>query len=273
MAATPFYYFRPADNVADTATATWQTGTADSSYPVANAVDFGYAKIAAPAKITGVTGALMLDFGSAQRVDYVLLWHNLDAALACAVQMHATNSWGTPTVTTSPTIPAKRADGYTRKVGVDLRGVSGYSTGGFRYLRVNISGTNSVPVGLKVMAFSGVRQLSRGFLLSLEDVEQQTAIQMQTDARVPWAYDLTSAPRSLRGSSILSDTDAESVREWFRACAGPVRPTVIVPYPTGTDAWLVRWTSDGLTTRRRLADVNEVSLSFDEITAGDPEWT
>lgn len=271
MAATPFYYFRPSDNVAPNATVT-TSGTEDTSYPLTNLADLTYAKLAAPAKLTGTSGAFILDFGSAQRVDYVVLWHNFDASLAVAVQMNATNSWATPTVTTSPTIPAKRADGYTKKVGVDLRSVSGYSTGGFRYLRINVSGTNSVPVGLKVLAFSSVRQLSRGFLLGLEDIEQQTSIQMQTDARVPWAYDLSSAPRGLRGKSILSDTDAESVREWFRACAGSVKPTVVVPYPSGTDAWIVRWASDGLTTQRRLADVNEVSLAFDEITAGDPEW-
>ncbi len=272
MASVPFFYFRPADNVADTATVSVQTGTEDTDYPKENLVDLSYAKIAAPAKITGTSGAFVLDWGSAQRVDYVVLWHNFDAALAVAVQMNATNSWGGPTVTTSPTIPATRADGYTQKVGVDLRSVSGYSTGGFRYLRVNVSGTNSEPLGLKVLAFSSVRQLSRNFLLGLETTENQTPIVMQTDARVPWAYDLNSAPRSLKGNSVLSDADAESMREWFRACAGPVNPTVVVPDATTTDAWLVRWSSDGLTIRRRYVNINEVETVLEEITAGDPEW-
>jgi hypothetical protein len=280
----PFYYFHPADNVAPNATVTTPTGTDDASYPVTNTTLLTYAKIAAPSKITETTGNWLFDFGSAQRVDYVVLWHNFDAALAVAVQMNATDSWGGPTVTTSPTIPAKRADGYTRKVGVDLRSVSGYSTGGFRYMRVNVSGTNSVALGLKVMAFSRVRQLSKGFLLGREDHEHQIAVDMMTDAGVPWAYDLTSAPRSLRGSAILSDADAESVREWFRACAGRVTPTVVVPDTDSTDAWLVRWSPGGfsiqapslivapLVTTKQHVGINAVSLAFDEITAGDPEW-
>jgi hypothetical protein len=280
MAATcPFYYFRPLDNVADTATVTVQTGTEDTDYPVENLVDLSYAKIAAPAKLNEVTGAFVLDWGAAQRVDYVVIWHNFTAALAVSVQMNATNSWGAPTLTTSLTIPAKRADNYTRKVGVDLRSVTGYSTSGLRYLRINVSGSNDAHVGLKVLAFSSVRQLSRGFVLGQEDTERQTPIVMMTDARVPWAYDLNSAPRSLKGSSTLSDTDAEAMREWFRSCGGPVQPTVIVPDPTDLatsapqgDAWLVRWSADGLTTKRSFSNINDVDIAFDEISAGDPEW-
>jgi hypothetical protein len=281
--ALPFYYFRPSDNVAPNATPTVETGTADASYPVANLTLLSYAKIAAPSKLAEVTGAWLLDFGSAQRVDYVVLWHNFDAGITVSVQMNATNSWGGPTVTTSPTIPAKRANGYTRKIGVDLRSVSGYSTGGFRYLRVIATG-NSVPVGLKVLAFSSVRQLSQDFLLGREDGQHQIAIDMMTDAGVPWAYDMGSAPRTLRGSAILSDTDIESVREWFRACAGRVTPTVIVPDTDSTDAWLVRWSPGGfqiqspallapaLQNTKQFVGINAVSLAFDEITAGDPEW-
>lgn len=284
--AETFYYFHPADNVAPNGTASVQTGTADSAYPVANLTDLSYAKIASPATLAEVTGAFLIDFGAAQRIDYVVLWHNLDAALACAVQMHASNSWGAPTVNKSVTIPAKRADGYTRKVGVDLRSVSGYTTSGLRYLRINVSGSNSVPIGLKVLAFSRVRQLSRDFQWGVQDDDNQVGIDMATDAGVPWAYDLGSAPRVLRGSALLSDTDAEAVREWHRACAGRAKVTAIVPEPSGTDVWLVRFLSGGnfaiaqagpvvsrVQHQRSFTDANMTNLAFDEITAGDPEWT
>lgn len=285
-ASTTFYYFHPADNVAPAATPSWQTGTEDTAYPATNATDLSYAKIAAPAKITGLTGALLLDFGSAQRVDYVVLWHNFDASLDVSVQANAANTWSGPTVTTDLTIPAKRADGFTRKVGVDLRSVSGYSTSGLRYLRIDVSGTNSVPIGLKVLAFSRVRQLSVDLRWGVVDDDNQIAIDMMTDAGVPWAYSLASAPRSLRGSALLSDVDAELVREWHRATAGIVSPFVIVPEPTTDEAWLVRWSrnagpfsiqSAGLVVstrshQRDLTDWNQSQLAFDEVTAGDPEW-
>lgn len=282
-ATTTFYYFRPSDNVAPNATPTVETGTADASYPVANLTLLSYAKIAAPSKLAEMTGAWLLDFGSAQRVDYVVLWHNFDAGITVSVQMNATNSWGGPTVTTSPTIPAKRANGYTQKIGVDLRSVSGYTTSGLRYLRVIATG-NSVPVGLKVMAFSTVRQLASDFQWGVEDDDDQIGITMKTDAGVPWAYDMASAPRVIRGSALLSDADAAAVREWHRACAGFVYPTVIVPEPTGTDAWLVRFSPGGFSIeaptlgvskvshQRGYADANQTQLAFEEITAGDPEW-
>ena len=283
--AETFFYFHPADNVAPSATSSVQTGSADTDYPVGNLTELAYATLAAPAKLTGSSGAFLLDWGSAQRIDYVILWHNFDAALAVSVQMNATNTWGGPTVTTSLTIPAKRADGYTRKVGVDLRAVSGYSSGGFRYLRVNVSGTNGVPIGLKLLAFSRVRQLAVDFQWGVQDDDNQIGIDMKTDAGVPWSYDLTSAPRVLRGSALLSDADAESVREWHRACAGVVKPCVLVPEPAGTDAWLVRWCPNGslaiggaqilvskVQHQRDFTDVNQTHLAFEEITAGDPEW-
>ncbi len=280
-----FLYWHPSDNVAPNATPTWSTGTANASYPVANATDLRYAKLASPAKIAEVTGALLLDFGSAQRVDYVVLWHNFDAALACAVQMNATNAWGAPTVTTSPTVPAKRKNNYTKKIGVDLRSVSGYSTGGFRYLRINVSGANSVALGLKVLAFSTVRSTVRNIGWGLKWVRQQMAVDMTTDAGVPWTYNLGGARRQLSGDILAKNADAVALDDWFDACDGRAKITAVVLDPSDPDPILGQLGDGGLSLvapglkafqtedTHDFTHAHQRRLVIDEVTAGDPEWT
>ncbi len=281
--AETFYYVHPSDVVAVSAL-TAQIGTADAAYPLVNATDFSQAKIAAPSKLVEVTGAWQADLGSTKRVDLVVLWVNVDEALVIDVQMHASASWGAPTVNGHLTMPARRADGFARKVFLDLRAVSGYTTSGLRYLRINVAGTNSAPLGLKLLAFSRIRQLGVDFQWGVADDEQHLGIVMKTDAGVRWGYDLAAAPRGLKGSALLTDADAETVREWFRACAGVVKHTVIIPEPTVNDAWLVYWSPGGFaiespsltvarhSTTREYQDANATSLQFEELTAGDPEW-
>lgn len=281
--ATNFHYFHTADNVAGNATVT-TGGTANSSYPLTNANAWTYAKLAAPSKLTGTSGDWIFDFGAAQRVDAVLVWHNLDASCAFAIQMNATNSWGSPTVAFSSTAAAKRADSYTVKIYKDLTGVSGYSASGFRYLRFNVSGTNSVAVGIKLMAFSRIRQTTRNIAWGLTFTEQHVSIDMSTDALVPWAYDLASAPRRLSCEiSPAKDSDATAVKEWFRACGGRSGLTVIVPDPSSPDAILGRFSGGGgssgagvvvtsLDDTVKFTNNHAIKLSFDEVSAGDPEW-
>lgn len=280
-----FAYFHPSDNVAPNATVSIGTGNADSSYPAANATLLTYAKIAAPSKLQEVTGAWVFDFGSAQRVDAMVLWHNFDASLGVSFQGHTSNAWGSPTLTTVLTIPSKRADGYTVKVYKDLTGVTGYSASGLRYWRLNVSGSNSVPVGIKILLFSQIRTTTRNIRWGMTYAEHQTAVEMTTGALVPWAYDLAAAPRVWSADFIGTDADAVKMREWFRACAGRVSPTVIVPDPSDADPFLCRWAKDGAAgvvaprldvmsspIQRDYTNVQKMRLAFEEISAGDPEW-
>ena len=278
-----FHYFHPADNVAPNATVT-TGGVADSAYPLVNLTDFSYANLANPAKLTGVTGDFILDFGAAQRVDGVMLWHNADAALAYAIQHNATNSWAGPTVNFATTAPAKRADLRTIKNYKDLRAVSGYSAGGFRYLRVNYSGTNSVPLGLKIMAFSGIRQTLRNFRWGWRRDETQTGIRMTTDARVPWHYDLGASGRVLEFEVPGKDADYAAIAAWVQAAGGSAKPIGMVPDPAVNDFLLGNFTSSGGAIVAPTLDVyrleapydylqlNPLRFVIDEITAGDPEW-
>lgn len=285
----PFFYAHPADNIAPLATLSVETGTADSAYPAANAVDLTPAKIGAPAKILETSGAWEGDFGSALQVDLVVLWSNADEtpgspsspATEARWQQNSAASWGSPIVDEPFTIPARRADGYARKPFLDLRNISGSAP--LRYFRV-VFENQTDPVAMKVLCFTRIRQLTRDLRWGVQDDEHQTNITMNTDGAVKWGYDLAAAPRSQRGAAILSDADAEAVREWFRACAGTVSPTLIIPEPTGNDAWIVYWSPQGFsiqsptllvagqTNQRDFPDANQTLLSFEEVAIGDPEW-
>lgn len=278
-----FHYFHPADNVAPNATWSITLGSVDTEYPLTNLYNFEYANLANPTKLIGNTGTFLANFGSAQRIDAVMIWHNFDAALAYTIKMNATNSWGSPTVSFSGAAPTKRADDYTKKIYKDLTGVSGYSTGGFQYLQIDVTGTNSVPLGLKVMVFSRIRQTSRNFNYGVRWTENHISIDMATDAMFPWAYDLGSAPRQIRANMHATDADVEAIREWFRACGGRSKITGFVPDPTSADFYLVRWGNSlapnlgtlnigKLDIDQPYPDLSKLELSFDEITAGDPEW-
>jgi len=158
-----FFYFHPSDNVAANATWTVETGVEDAAYPASNVPIVTPDRIAAPGKVTGTTGAWLGDFGSAQRVDLVVLQSNIDAAATVRFQMNATNSWGGPTVNELFTIPARRADGYARKVFIDLRLKSGYTTSGLRYVRIVASTASANAIGIKTLLYSQVRQLDRNY--------------------------------------------------------------------------------------------------------------
>jgi hypothetical protein len=275
-------FFRPSDNVAPNATIT-TGGTVNMSYPLANAPKLDYANLANPSLLTGTSGDWIFDFGSAQRVDWIVLWHNFDAALACSFSGNATNSWGGPTITTALTIPSKRADDYTVKIHKDLTGVSGYSASGFRYWRLNVTGTNTVPIGIKILLFSTSRSTTRNIRWGGNFDEHQISINQATDAGHPWSYPLGGG-RSLRFSIRPTDADEVILKEWHRSCQGSVKPTVVIPDPTVNDAYLVRWGAGmfgpidpslgvhTLSDQRTYRNVHDMQIGFDEITAGDPEW-
>lgn len=271
-----FLYTHPGDNIAGDATITVQTGTEDTAYPVANATDIGYANIAAPSKLTGVTGAWQMDYGSAVRKQGFLLWHNFDGVLSVSLQANSAASWATPAFSTPITIPPKRADGSTVKVFIDLRPLLSTS---YRYWRLSVSGSNTDPLGVKWLAFDNLRSLSRNIQWGYTVTRRAPGIRMATDALVPWAYSLGPGPRRLSADLVPTTADLAALDEWFRACAGSVTPTLMVPIPSSGDGWLGCLNAPGdagtvaeFSSSHEYANYHRASLAFDEITAGDPEW-
>lgn len=284
-----FHYFHPGDNVAPLATpSTSGSGTEDPAYPLANAMDFSFKNIANPFKLLTTSGDLILDFGSAQRVDAVVIWHNWAEGTPYVVQTNDTNVWtGSPIdINLSDVAPAKRLDGYTTKLYHDLTQEMGYTTSGARYLRVAVEGSpdNDVPIGLKVLAYSMKRQTDRNIRWGWARDMTQTGIRMATDARVMWNYDLTAAPRVLKAAIPGTEADYAAMLAYVDACAGFVKPTTIIPDPAVNDAWLGYLSagspgipSPGLEVFQvagpyQFYQVSPLNLALEEITAGDPEW-
>lgn len=253
------------DNVAPNATVVGTT--ADSNYPAANLVDTRFDQ---PAKVTGTTGNWVLDFGSAQRVDLVAFGpHNLTPGLAgVKIQGNASNSWGGPTLSADFVIPAKREDGHSVNPFLDLTGVSGYSTGGFRYWRLVVTNANAVAVAIgelwmgatkRTLAKSLLYGLSRGFTESETNPDITTALE-GGDLRV---YTLGTYIRQIQGQLVASDTVLTSVvRPWYRASKGRYGKFLFVLDSSINDALFVRFNNQPFSIDRRATNVNYVEINL-----------
>ena len=288
----PLAYNLPTDNVAPNAT--WaEEASGDTAYPASNVPDFSDLNRGNPGKLTIATaGGWTADFGAAQRVDLVVLQHNADVNQPIQVQMNATNSWGSPTMTMTITAPAKREDGFTTKLFVDMTKVSGYSASGLRWLRIHFpliggSTPNSQNWGLKVWVGNILRVLDRPLEAEQVNAEHHTVLKLSTDFGYTWSYDLQTAPRSLTGRiTAIQATTWPALLSMFRAAAGSAKPMVVIPNPSINDAWIATMTNQqgsGFSRQGVLEDelpvtaiaplVMPVPVGWTELHAGGPEWT
>lgn len=277
-----FAYNLPTDNKAGNAT--WAAeASADASYPATNIPLMTDLNRGNPGKLTIATdGGWTADFGSAQRIDVIAVWTNADAGISIQLQGNATNSWGSPTLTTTLTAPAKREDGFTVKLFKDLTGVAGYSASGFRWWRIHFVGTNSQNWGLKAWMGSTLRTMDRTLQAQQHNVEHHQFIRLTTDFGYDWVYDLQSAPRSLTGIITLKhSTSWVNLLSWYRSAGGPSNPILFIPDPAVNDAWICRFGADlpdsvardALDVTQITPNISPVTVSFEELSGGGPEWT
>ena len=184
MAVTSIYG-RNSENVSPNATWTLDSGGADSTYPIANIKD---QDPTTPAGSTSTAMTAKADFGSAQRVDLVMLWnHNLrnnSATLVARYQANAADSWGAPTVNVLLSIPAPDKDNFIDAVFLDVTGQAGYSASGFRYHRLLITGNDAnVKIG-EVLFYSTKRTLSRPFSWGIPEQKTRRVVVLRTNANV-----------------------------------------------------------------------------------------
>lgn len=266
--------------------ATWAAeASADTGYPATNIPLMTDLDRGNPGKLTiKSAGGWTSDYGAAQRLDVFVLWHNMDAGQTVQIQGNATNSWGSPSLTITLTAPAKREDGFTTKLFVDLRNVSGYTTTGYRWWRVHFLApvNNSQFWGLKVWAGNLLSTLDRPVLVQHHVRERHRGLKVSTRVGYSWRQDLQTAPRALSGQILLKyATTWLALLSWYRSTGGPFALMLMIPDLTINDAWLAWFGADlpdGLVTDVLdftfvTSQAVPVTVSFEEADAGGPEWT
>lgn len=265
MALTALLYTRPSENV--TVNATITASAADASYPAANLGDLDPSK---PAKLTTTSGNWVFDYGSAQRVDvFALIHHNLTAGLDVKLQGNATNSWGAPTLSTAITIPTYHEDGFPVNPWLDVTGVSGYSTSGFRFWRllINAASGANVAIGEVVMATTK-RQLETNISRGAEDRDEHPTIEHRTLHGVSRIYDLGTKIRRLTCKVTAKDTGFASLQSLARGASVRVKPFLIVRDTSVNDAWFVRLGDTSFSQTLPYVGRHEVPLVFEELSRG-----
>lgn len=280
-------YNRKTDNVAGNAT--WAAvASADTSYPASNISLLTDLDRGNPAKLTiKSAGGWYGTFSADPGVQIVMLWHNGDAGQTVKIESHTStlsNPVTVATMSTTLTLPAVREDGYFVKVFKDVTGVSGYSAT-HRHWRIYfpVPGANNTQNwGLKVWMGNTIRKLDRQILVSNHNIDQHQYLKASTDVGYDHFYDLQVAPRVLSGQILLKySTSWLDMLSLYRSSGGPVNPILFIPDVTVNDAWLARLEADlpegigrsRLDVTQITGEISPVTVSFEEVTAGAPEWT
>lgn len=260
-------YQRASDKVGSAATITVDTGTENTTYVKANLVD-GY--VWQPAKLTTTSGAYTLDFTNAQRVDVMsLAYHNLDGGLAVKIQANASASWSSPTIDATVTIPGASADGKTSMPFLDLTAVTGYSTGGFRYWRLLISGTNSAAVSIGELGlWTPKRTVGRGIRPAFKTQDEFREIRHETEYGVLHRYRLGVRRRHWTGTVTATQADLDDLRAWYRDAAAQTGPALWIPDSTTNDCYWVRLPAEGPEVTSQYPAYHEVQLDLVEESGG-----
>ena len=266
MASEDYVIFQhPEDQLLSDAVTITPSGE-DVDYPVENLYDSNPAK---PYKMGATSGNVVFDFGSAVNIDLVaIIHHNLDGELAnVKIQGNTTDSWGSPPLDQTISIPDPEADGFGINPFKDLSAL----TNSYRYWRLNFGTANSVAIQIGEFWMGETkRSLLNNVLQGIdEDVERQL-IEHVTDFGVSTIYDLGSKIKAWR-MSIGCDTAAKAqVETWWDSCHGRVLPCIFILDPNINDARMVRW-SDPIRTFRSEAgfsDWHTLQFGLKEVSRG-----
>ncbi len=276
MANSPFVYERPSERV----TPTWAISAPNTTYPAANVGDWTDVNVPNPGLSTSTSGVLTGTLSS--RVDGLLIQHNYDAGLTLRVV--------TSTSSTTRTVPAKRANGYTVVEYVDLTALSGYTTSAITSIVIDATSTNSVAVGWKVLCLGIKRQLNRNVKFGWRPQRHQLGISHATAFGATWDYALPGGARVLVGTVEPSDSALADLVTWFEGADGVVTAMAAIDPLFPYEGHLVKLRSSGsagllsangprvttLDVQRRpggFSNYNPVQITAEEVSPGAPEWT
>lgn len=225
-------YALPTDDAALLAS-TVTSAAEDTDYQAENLVTENPSK---PAKLTATTGSFVVTLPSSQAiVGAVLLYHNLDAALA---NVTISNGGG---FSQAITIPAARSDGWSTNAYATFAA----QTHATWTLTFGTANSQNVSVG-RLMLLTALRTFSRDIKwstgISFNESEGYRTIEMQTDLGVETIYQLEGPRRTLEAEMGASDSQSVDLQNLRRVCGGRRRPFLMIPpHANGTDAWIVRF--------------------------------
>lgn len=256
-------YAKPSDNLISTASVITPS-TEATGYEVENLYDGNPAK---PWKMTATTGNVVFDFGSATNIDLVaIVHHNLTAGLEVRIQGNASDSWGSPTLNQTITIPAYDADSYPVNPWIDLSALSN----SFRYWRLVVVGTNSANVAIGELWLIGTKRTltARNLRYGFTDGIARPLIEHTTDYGVSTIYDLGCKMRSIAGELIVEATDLALVRAWWNDCHGRALPTLLILDDTVNECLMVRWREMARSDQRSWPTATSIPVAFSEVSRG-----
>jgi hypothetical protein len=256
-------YCRPDDQLLDEETVITSSGAESTGYTTANLYDNNPARAF---KLNAASGNVVFDFGGAVNVDiFSIIHHNLDAGLDVKIQGNATDSWGTPSLSQSITIPAYEKDGFPVNPFIDLSALSN----SFRYWRLLVNGTNSANVQLGQLIFGATkRELVHNIGWGYQESVERKIIEHVTDYGVSTIYDLGAKIKAWSPTIKTTDAGMTAIEEWWDACHGRALPSLIVLDPDVNDARFVRWSEPARTIQRDFNNDNTIQFGWREVSRG-----
>jgi hypothetical protein len=263
---------RRSDNVALNATPSISAGTdpLDSNYAATSLIDENPAKVA---KILSTTGAWLLDFGSAQRVDLVaLIHHNFDAGANVVIQANSSDSWGAPAFSCAITIPAWLGTGTGRwpvNPFKELVTATGYSSTGWRYWRILVTGNSqNLQLG-QVILCSTIRTLDPNFDRGFSEIRKKPLIENKTSFLVSTIYILHTIIWLMTFFwNIAEDAIRNEIQAHWEDAGGRAYPWLFIPNGLENKCFYVRYTTTEEQMQRNYTNISKFTCSVEEAARG-----
>lgn len=242
---------KPTDDLVSLATLSLPTGTAAAGYALSDLSNrnpaFGLHLSAA------TTFYILVDFGGSltKALKFISFHnHNFDAGIVLTIQGNASNSWGSPSVDSTVTVPAAAGDGFP----TDFFWLNANQNSALRYWRIGTTTTNSAAWILGQLWLSDtVRyipwdQPQPGLSISRPRpiIEHLTPVPYGVSLRYASPSRLTYIDGTIKGYK----TDVDLIRDgWFSLGYGRAKPTPFALTDTsGTESFFVVHNQDEMPT-------------------------
>lgn len=257
-------YAHPADNVAATGTASVNTGTINSAFPVTLVNDSAPSTFA---KFSTTAASIVIDLGVAKQIDLgAVIGHNLDGTVT--LQGNATNVWTAPTVSIVMPALGQDADGFWKNRWVDVAATYGTGARTLRYWRVLVA-ANTALISIGEIWLSIKYSLVQNIDWGVVEIDESPTVVQRTDAGVRLSYSYGHRLRRFDCELVdITDANAALIRTWWLNSRGAARSFVIIPEGDEGEIMQVAFAEAPLSQTRGFLNQRSISLSFEELSRG-----